>query len=149
MRNYSLRPPMSQKALLYSKKVGVSNVTRLVCRVTSSAALSGIGSRLTSKQLFLAIIKPSETISLGYESTSILSEDGNLYTGFITSESKETLTLRIPGGLQKTIAQDHIDLRKRSKTSLMPVGIDTVLTPKELVDLVGWLKTQRAVNSDD
>ena len=112
-------------------------------------ALSAIGSRLTSKQLFLAIIKPSETISLGYESTSVLTEDGTLYTGFITGESKETLTLRIPGGLQKSIAQDDIDLRKRSKTSLMPVGIDTVLTPKELVDLVGWLKTQQAVNPDE
>ena len=25
----------------------------------------------------------------------------------------------------------------------MPVGIDAVLLPQELVDLVGWLKTQR------
>jgi putative heme-binding domain-containing protein len=108
-------------------------------------ALSAIGARLTSEQLFLSILKPSETISLGYESISVVTDEGILYTGFVTTETKETLTLRIPGGLQKMIPQQHIDILKRSNTSLMPVGIDAVLLPQELVNLVGWLKTQQAV----
>ena len=107
--------------------------------------LSAIGARLTSEQLFLSILKPSETISLGYESMSVVTDEGTLYTGFVTTETKETLTLRIPGGLQRVIPQERIDIRKRSKVSLMPVGIDTVLLPQELVDLVGWLKTQQTV----
>ena len=106
-------------------------------------ALSAIGARLSPKQLFLAILKPSETISLGYEGVSVLTEQGVLHTGFVTTETKEALTLRIPGGLQKVIPKESIDFRKRSKVSLMPVGIDAVLLPQELVDLVGWLKTQR------
>jgi len=43
------------------------------------------------------------------------------------------------------IPQQRIDVRKRSNTSLMPVGIDAVLLPQELVNLVGWLKTQQTV----
>ena len=75
----------------------------------------------------------------------VVTDEGTLYTGFVTTETKETLTLRIPGGLQKMIPQQRIDVRKRSNTSLMPVGIDAVLLPQELVNLVGWLKTQQTV----
>ena len=107
-------------------------------------ALSAIGSKFTSKQLFLAILKPSETISQGYEGVSVVTDAGTLHTGFVIVETKEALTLRIPGGLQKVIPKKSIDFRKRSQVSLMPVGIDAVLLPRELVDLVGWLKTQQA-----
>ena len=106
-------------------------------------ALSAIGSKLTSQQLFSAILKPSETISQGYEGVTVVTDQGTLHTGFVITETKETLTLRIPGGLQKEIPKESIDLRNRSKVSLMPKGIDAVLLPRELVDLVGWLKTQR------
>ena len=108
-------------------------------------ALSAIGTKLTSKQLFSSILKPSETISLGYEGVSVVTDDGTLQTGFVSSETKETLTLRIPGGLQKEIPTVSIEFRRRSKVSLMPAGIDAVLLPEELVDLVGWLRAQRAV----
>ena len=76
---------------------------------------------------------------------SVVTDAGTLHTGFVIAETKEALTLRIPGGLQKEIPTESIDFRKRSQVSLMPVGIDAVLLPRELVDLVGWLKTQRAV----
>ena len=110
-------------------------------------ALSAIGTKLTSKQLFSAILKPSETISQGYEGVIVVTDEGTLHTGFVTTETKETLTLRIPGGLQKEIPKETIDFRQRSKVSLMPAGIDAVLLPRELVDLVGWLKTQRTVKT--
>ncbi|MFP6691663.1 MAG: PVC-type heme-binding CxxCH protein, partial [Pirellulales bacterium] len=111
-------------------------------------ALSAVGIRLTSKQLFSAILKPSETISLGYEGVSVVTDEGTLHTGFVTAETKDTLTLRIPGGLPKEIPKRSIDFRERLKVSLMPAGIDAVLLPRELVDLVGWLKTQRAAKAN-
>jgi len=107
-------------------------------------SLSAIGAKLTSKQLFAAILKPSESIRLGYEGVSVLTDDGKLQTGFIVAETKDTLTLRIPGGLKIEIPQSSIDFRKRSDISLMPSGIDAILKPQEIVDLVGWLKTQRS-----
>ena len=111
-------------------------------------ALSAIGTKLTSKQLFSAILKPSETISQGYEGVTVVTDQGVLHTGFVITDTKETLTLRIPGGLQKEIPKESIDFRKRSKVSLMPKGIDAVLSPRELVDLVGWLKTQRTKKTE-
>ncbi len=106
-------------------------------------ALSAIGKKLTSKQLFLAILKPSETISLGYEGVSVLTDDGKLQSGFVATETKDTLTLRVPGGLKSEIPKSTIEFRKRSNVSLMPQGIDAILSPRELVDVVGWLKTRQ------
>ena len=111
--------------------------------------LSAIGSKLTAEQLFKSILDPSETISLGYEGVMVLTHEGMLHSGFVSAETEDTLSLRIPGGLQKEILKTDIDSRKLMKVSTMPTGIDAVLAPRELVDVVGWLGTQRAANPNE
>jgi putative membrane-bound dehydrogenase-like protein len=106
--------------------------------------LSAIGTKLTSKQLFEAILNPSQTISLGYEGVLVVTDEGKLHSGFVSAETKDTLSLRIPGGLRKDILKINIELREPMKVSAMPAGIDAVLLPRELVDVVGWLRTGRA-----
>jgi hypothetical protein len=53
----------------------------------------------------------------------------------------------VPGGLKSEIPKATIEFRNRSDVSLMPQGIDAILSPQELIDLVGWLTTQQAVKS--
>lgn len=110
--------------------------------------LSAIGKKLTAIQLFSAILKPSETISLGYDNVSVLTDDGELQSGFVASETNDTLTLRVPGGLKTEIPKATIKDRTHSKTSLMPEGIDAVLSPQELIDIVGWLRAQEPATSN-
>ncbi len=110
-------------------------------------ALSDIGTKLNPKQLFSAILEPSETISLGYEGVTVLTDKGILHTGFVSTDTKETLSLRIPGGLTKEIPKTTIEFQKRSDVSLMPKGIDAILSPQELVDLVGWLATRKSAGA--
>ncbi|MDC0144807.1 c-type cytochrome, partial [Verrucomicrobia bacterium] len=104
--------------------------------------LSDIGNKLSSEQLFEAILKPNQSISLGYEGVNIALKDGTQLIGFVTSESKTVLSLRIPGGLRKDVAKANIKTRAVMKDSLMPAGLDAVISPQELVDLVGWLSPQ-------
>ncbi len=104
--------------------------------------LSDIGSKLSSKQLFEAILKPNQNISLGYEGVNITLKDGPQLIGFVTSESKTVLSLRIPGGLRKDVPKTDIKTRTAMKDSLMPAGLEAVISPQELVDLVGWLSPQ-------
>ena len=106
--------------------------------------LSDIGTRLTSQQLFAAILNPSQTISLGYEGGTIGLENGSLLNGFVTSESETSVGLRIQGGLLKDLFKADIRTRKAMGISLMPAAIDATLAPQDLVDLVGWLKTLQA-----
>ncbi len=110
-------------------------------------ALSDIGTKLSPKQLFSAILRPSETISLGYEGVIVVTDEGTLHTGFVSTDTGDTLTLRIPGGLTKEIPKTTIEFRDRSDVSLMPKGIDAILSPQELVDVVGWLKTRKAAGA--
>jgi len=104
--------------------------------------LSDIGSKLSSKQLFEAILKPNQNISLGYEGVNVTLKDGPQLIGFVTSESKTVLSLRIPGGLRKDVPKTDIKTRTAMKGSLMPAGLEAVISPQELVDLVGWLSPQ-------
>ena len=110
-------------------------------------ALSDIGTKLNPRQLFSAILEPSETISLGYEGVTVLTDKGILHTGFVSTDTKDTLSLRIPGGLTKEIPKSTIEFLKRSDVSLMPKGIDAILSPQELVDLVGWLATRKSAGA--
>ena len=107
--------------------------------------LSAIGNKLNTQQMFSAILNPSETISLGYETVNVLTDLGELHSGFVASETNDTLTLRVPGGAKLEIRKATMEYRKSSKLSLMPQGIDAILSPRELVDLVGWLRTQQEV----
>jgi putative membrane-bound dehydrogenase-like protein len=104
--------------------------------------LSDIGNKLSSEQLFEAILKPNQNISLGYEGVNVALKDGTQLIGFVTSESKTVLSLRIPGGLRKDVPKADIKTRTAMKDSLMPIGLDAVISPQELVDLVGWLSPQ-------
>ena len=104
--------------------------------------LSDIGNKLSSEQLFEAILKPNQTISLGYEGVNVTLKAGTQLIGFVTSESKTTLSLRIPGGLRKDVLKANIKTRTAMKASLMPAGLEASISPQELVDLVGWLAPQ-------
>ena len=104
--------------------------------------LSDIGNKLSSAQLFEAILKPNQNISLGYEGVNVALKDGTQLIGFVTSESKTVLSLRIPGGLRKDVPKADIKTRTAMKASLMPAGLESVISPQELVDLVGWLSPQ-------
>ena len=104
--------------------------------------LSDIGNKLSSEQLFEAILKPNQNISLGYEGVNVALKDGTQLIGFVTSESKTVLRLRIPGGLLKDVLKANIKTRTAMKSSLMPAGLEAVISPQELVDLVGWLSPQ-------
>ena len=105
--------------------------------------LSDIGTRLSPEQLFAAILNPSQTISLGYEGVLVQTKDGVQLVGFVSGENRTTLSLRVPGGLQKDLPKARITVRQAMKASLMPDGLDVALSSRELVDLVGWLRTLR------
>ena len=101
--------------------------------------LSDIGTKLSAEQLFDAILRPNQTISLGYEGVTLTRKDGSQLMGFVSSESEDTLILRIPGGLRKEVPKAAIEARTAMKVSLMPTGLETMISFEELVDMVGWL----------
>ena len=89
--------------------------------------------------LLEALIEPSKTIAKGFNSVTIIKEDGKVITGTIISENDEVLMLGAPNKTYK-IKKAEIEERVEAKQSAMPKMTD-VLSPLEVRDVVEYLST--------
>lgn len=101
--------------------------------------LTAVASRFTRKEVLESILFPSHVISDQYRSKRILTTDGKVYTGLVTSQSAGVLTV-IDGQLNETnISEENIELIEPSNVSMMPSGLLDTLTPAEIRDLMTFL----------
>ncbi len=103
--------------------------------------LSEIGSKLAKKALLASIAQPSAGINFGYEGYSVHLKDGVIHTGFIASETPESLILRTMGGLSRDLDREDIASIEPLNQSLMPAGLHLAMSEQELVDLISYLET--------
>lgn len=103
--------------------------------------LSEIGSKLSSEAMFTAILDPSAGVSHNYETFSVITIDGNIYTGLKISDTMASITIRNAEGIDRTILQDDVDEVLKTGVSIMPADLQRLLTIQELVDVVAYLKT--------
>jgi putative heme-binding domain-containing protein len=96
----------------------------------------------TSEYFVESILEPSKVIAKGYETVTVVTADGQAYTGLLGEDRKDALVLRDPtqDGKAITIPKDRIDQRQDASTSLMPEGlINTLSSRREFLDLVRYL----------
>ncbi len=106
-------------------------------------ALSEIGTKLSKKALYNAILRPDDGISQGYETWRVTLEDGTERLGLIISETDERVTLKLPGGVTVEHDKDNIANKTQQAVSMMPKGLQRLMTTEELVDLVAYLASLR------
>ncbi len=104
-------------------------------------ALTEIGSKLAREAAYVAILDPSAGISHNYESYVVLLADGTTATGLLISQTDEKVTIKTAEGIEKTFSQDEIDEVIKQKTSLMPSGLQKLITVEELADVIEYLLT--------
>ncbi len=102
-------------------------------------ALSEIGSKLPKEAIYEAILNPNAGVSMGFETQQFALKDGGAATGIVRSETAEEITLVLPGGATQKVAKNNVAKREKLKTSLMPVGLNAMLSQEELVNLVEYL----------
>ena len=103
--------------------------------------LSEIGNKLSKSAMFGSIINPSAGIGFGYEGYLITLKDGTKYTGYIASETKDDLDLRMMGGITQNIQKSQIRNKELMAQSLMTPGLHLLMTKEELVGLVAYLQS--------
>ncbi|MBL9155073.1 MAG: NPCBM/NEW2 domain-containing protein [Verrucomicrobiales bacterium] len=103
--------------------------------------LTQIGGKLSAEGLLEAILFPSAAISHGFHGLSVTKKDGSTLIGFATGETDAALQLRLPGGVDQSVAKADIAKREDLPQSLMPPGLAAVIGQQGLVDLVAWLRT--------
>lgn len=111
--------------------------------------LTGVGGRFTAEYLLEAILDPDKVIPEAYRSTTIVTEDGEVYSGRITSETDTTISMRLKPFESNTFdipAETVVD-RKPSRRSEMPSGLANTLSADEILDLIAYLRS--AANPND
>lgn len=101
--------------------------------------LSEIGSKLPKEAIYEAILNPNSGLSMGFETQQFTLRDGGAAVGILRSETAEEITLVLPGGATQKVAKGSIAKREKLTTSLMPAGLNAVLSQDELVNLVEYL----------
>jgi len=112
--------------------------------------LSNAAGRFSNKDLAEAIIHPSKVISDQYRAMNIVTVNGQVLAGRVTSETeKEIIVLTDPVDATKlvTLAKDDIDEMFPSKQSLMPEKLLNTLNQEEVLDLLAFLKSRGNPNA--
>jgi putative membrane-bound dehydrogenase-like protein len=104
--------------------------------------LSKIGSIRTKRDLLESISFPSASFVRSYEPMEVKKKDGTVAYGILHSQTPQSVTL-FTGAVTPdvTVATEEIAAMNPGTVSLMPQGIDQILTPQELADLVAFLQS--------
>jgi putative heme-binding domain-containing protein len=85
------------------------------------------------------IMEPSAAINPDAIGYTVTRKDGTAVTGTRVGETEKVLKIAQPGGVVVEIAKDVVVKSEPLTASLMPAGLDKVLTPEELRDLMTYL----------
>jgi len=101
--------------------------------------LTAVAAGLPLELIIESVIWPKRQVKEGYEMTSILTDDGRAFSGYLTSEDVDSVRLRdLATGKVREISAKSIEDRVNKGTA-MPAGFTNSLTRAELRDLITWL----------
>jgi putative heme-binding domain-containing protein len=101
--------------------------------------LSEIGSKLSREALFVSILDPSAGVSHNFETSTVVTENGQQVTGIIVSDTAESIVVKTADAILRTIPRSEVEEVIKLKTSLMPNDLQRLLTGQELIDIVEYL----------
>jgi putative heme-binding domain-containing protein len=102
-----------------------------------------IGSIMNRSQITESILKPNASISQGFASVLISTNDEKSYMGFVTAETADEVVLTDITGKATKLDKSKISTRKIMETSMMPAGLVNALSYEELASLVTYLQQQK------
>ena len=105
--------------------------------------LTWIGAIRSERDLLEAIVYPSASIARYHEVVNVLTKDGSVVSGLLVRETTRKMFLSSAAGVVQSVAYGDIEQARYSRSSLMPEGLDKLLRPDELADLVAYLKSSK------
>jgi putative membrane-bound dehydrogenase-like protein len=87
------------------------------------------------------ILFPGEAARPGYETMMVKTRRGETLLGVTASDSPASITLRLPGGAERTVLRKRADIRTVRNVSLMPAGLGDALSPGQVADIIAFLRS--------
>ena len=101
--------------------------------------LTSLRKRFTRREVLESVLFPSHAISDQYAAKNLVLNDGQKYSGLVTSGGEGELILLNAKGEKLSILEKDIDEITPSRLSSMPSGLLDKLTLEEIADLVAYL----------
>ena len=139
-----LRGDARRGALLFHKSAAACAKCHAVGKETSPLGpdLTTIAKDATDQYIVESILDPSKSIRKGYETVTVVTKDGQVKSGLVARDTKESLLLRDAANLEQEIpiAKNEIDEFSVSRKSMMPEGLVATLSgDRDLFDLVRYV----------
>lgn len=97
-------------------------------------------SRKSKESLLYEILDPNAAVDTKYLNYKVVTKDGNIYFGLVSSETDTDLSLAITGGNYVNINKANIDSFSSTGKSLMPEGLESAMDKQEMADLLAYLQ---------
>lgn len=105
--------------------------------------LTRIGQIRSDRDLLESIVFPNASFVRSYEPVVVATKDGKLHNGIVRRESADEIVLALNATQEVRVLRAEIEEMLPSKISIMPAGLEQQLTPRELADLVAFLRACR------
>jgi putative heme-binding domain-containing protein len=103
------------------------------------ADLSGISGK--PKETLLAdILDPNREVPPDFVNYVLIAHDGRILTGMVVAETAASVKLRRAEGIEESVLRREIQELRSTGKSLMPEGLEQVLSTSDLANLLEFLK---------
>ncbi len=92
--------------------------------------------------LLTAILEPHKEVASQFIAYTVTTKDGQTLAGIITSDNATSMTLKLMGGMEKTLQRSEIKGSSSSGQSLMPEGLETGMSVADMADLLTFIEGQ-------
>jgi putative membrane-bound dehydrogenase-like protein len=103
----------------------------------------------TPEQLFTDILQPNRAVDANYFSYTLITTQGQVHTGILVTETSTSITMKLTEGKTITLRRDEIDELQSNAVSFMPDGMEKLIPPQDMADLISFLKNWRYLEQQD
>lgn len=93
------------------------------------------------EQLLEAILDPNRAVEQRYLTHTIRTKDGKDHTGLLAEETANSVTLKL-GAATEVLLRTDIVKSTPGTQSLMPAGLESVLKPQDIADILAWMRSK-------
>jgi putative heme-binding domain-containing protein len=103
--------------------------------------LTKVGQIRARRDLAEAILFPGASLVRGFESFRLVTNAGQVHAGLLTRETSSAVHLRTAERQEIVVPRDEIEELVPSPVSIMPQGLDKILSSSELRDVIAYLQS--------
>lgn len=105
--------------------------------------LTRIGASRTRADMLEAILFPSSRLEQSYQPIAVATKDGQVHNGLVRNQTADRLELVTGPDKSVTLLVADIEDRAPSEVSIMPAGLDKLISTEELAHLLALLEAAK------